>query len=372
MPAISHVALPFTGPEVANSLDGNLVILGDSFAIGHLADAGYDPASRALSWLDNLTLDGLRQRIEAGGRIVLTDTNQRRRWDIRGVGRAYTPVLSAEQTLDATETRARTLDPATQTSAFFEGGVGITSSEDRPGLFRAGVDDPPSFAADGDPNTSWVTGAFGTAAGAWIRLNYDEELPLADVRIVVDTDRDRVPSRLRVRAEDEDFVVDVPQDGEVRVGRFSNSRWLRIDVLRVRGEGPGPIGLTDISVAGRTIRAGLSLPTLAPSADVRRVMADAPFDIVFTRMQGDPSSELDDEERNLLRQFTIPDPRDFSVEAVVRPTNPPESLLDAVALDGFDGTIVSPTSTELGALGRASQAFDGDPDTAWRPVGPTG
>jgi arabinofuranan 3-O-arabinosyltransferase len=373
--ALSLVSLPTGRPWDVTPLEGNLVLTGDAFAIGNLADAGYQPQDRSISWFDELSEQELVERLAAGGRIVATDTNQRRRWDVRGLDRSHSIVLGGDDPLPPTESRARSTDRSTQTTATIAGGTSITSSDDDPSLFRVIATNPPSFAADGDPTTTWLTGAFNTEEDSWIRLDHGIDLPLDRVRIEIDTSLDRVPSLLRVTTEAEDVVVDVPRDGEVSLGWFSESSWIRVDVLRARGEGPGPIGITDISVAGRSIRTGMELPPaferpLAPV--VADSVAVAPLDVVLTRMQGDPASALDDEERNLLRDFTLPDERTMSLTATVRPRALPDDLLDAVALEDVAGSITSDTATEAGALGRATQAFDGDPATAWRPLGPIG
>lgn len=374
-PALTQVAMPTNQPSRVTPLRGNLVVTGDAFAIGHLADAGYRPQDRSIAWLDDLPDDELHERLEAGGRLVLTDTNQRRRWDVRGLDRSHSTVLDAGDPLDPAESRVRSTDPATQTTAFLQGGIGITSSDDSPGLLRINATTPPSFAADGDPNTSWLTGAFNSERDSWIRLDYGTELPLDTIRVVVDTSLDRVISRLRITTDDEDVVVDVPHNGVVLLGRFGQSRWIRVDVLAARGAGQGPVGITDISVGGRSIRKGLALPdpVVAPAGGaLASAVGAAPVDVVMTRLQGRPDVALDDEEGNLLRVFTLPGDRTVSVTATVRPNSPPDHLLDAAALPDFDGTITSPTPTEAGPLGRATQAFDDDPDTAWRPLGPGG
>jgi arabinofuranan 3-O-arabinosyltransferase len=366
--ALTHVALAPATPWRVTPLEDNLVVTGDAFALGHLAAAGYAPQDRTLAWFDELSTDQLVERLDHGGRLVLTDTNQRRRWDVRGLDRSYSIALPAEAEIPPAATRARTTDPATQTTGVLAGGVAITSSDDDPQLFRVDASSPPSFAADGDPATAWRTGAFGTERDSWIRLDYGTALPVDDVRIAVDTSLDRVPSRLRVTTEDEDVVVDVPRDGQVQLGWFGASRWVEVGVVSAHGAGPGPVGFSDIRVAGRAIRSGMELPTLEIPADATEEVADAPLDVVLTRVVGSPALDVDDEEANLLRVFTLPDERTMHVTATVRTADPPDELADAVALAGTDLTLTSPTPTDDGVLGRASQAFDGDGDTAWRPA----
>lgn len=373
-PALSRVSLPPSQPAALVPLADSLVVAGDAFAIGDLVAAGYSLQDRALAWLDELSADDLADRLDAGGRVVLTDTNQRRRWDVRGLDRSWSTVLRADEPLDPADTRARTTDARSQTTAHVEGGTNITSSGDTPGLFRLAAANPPNFAADGDPTTTWVTGAFDTARGAWIRLDHGIEVPLDPVRIAVDTTRDRVPSRLRVSTEGQEFLVDVPRDGEIEFTRPGTSRWIRVDVVDVDGPGTGPVGLREVSVDGRSIRTGMALPTPLPrpvDPGLREALAGAPVDVVLTRMQGNPSTPEDDEEQRMLRTFRLPaTERTMAVTATVRPTTPPDGLLDDVALT--TSAIASTSPTTDGPFGRATQAFDGDPGTAWRPAGTTG
>lgn len=373
-PALTQVSLPPGRPATLVPLADSLVVAGDAFAIGDLVAAGYSLEDRALVWVDELSAGELTDRLAAGGRIVLTDTNQRRRWDVRGLDRSHSPILRADEPLEPAETRARTIDATTQTTAHVEGGINITSSADTAGLFRLRAASPPSFAADGDPSTTWVTGAFDTARDVWIRLDYGVEVPLDPVRIEVDTTRDRVPTRLQATTEDDTFLVDVPRDGLVEFEHPGSSSWIRLDVVRVDGPGTGSVGFRDISVDGRSIHTGMALPAPLPPATgpaPREAVADAPVDVLLTRMQGDPSTPEDDEEQRMLRTFRLPEGiRTMAVTATVRPTAPPDDLLDALALTTTAITSTSPTVD--GPLGRATQAFDRDPGTAWQPAGQTG
>ncbi len=374
-PALVDVRVPGNQPARVTPLRDALVATGDAFAIAPMADAGLDPAGRTLAWLDELGPSDLGGLLDDGARLVLTDTNQRRRWDVRGVGRSHSIVLPPDTEVDPATTRMRDLDPATQTTAFIQGGVAVTSSDDDPQLFRIDATTPATFASDGDPGTAWLTGAFDTEADSWIRLDYGDPVALDDVSIVVDTSGSRRPGTLLVEVAGADpTIVDVPDDGVVELDLPGRSPWIEVRIAEATRSGDSPVGIVDISVGGRFLRWGMRLPDPVAdglTGDRAAALSAAPTTVLLTRQQGDPTDPFDDEERGLLRAFMLPGAHDVDVTATVRPAGPPDALVAAAAdVRGADLATLDPT--ELGALGRASQAFDGDHDTAWRPAGAGG
>ena len=92
--------------------------------------------------------------------------------------------------------------------------------------------------------------------------------------------------------------------------------------------------------------------------------------MVLTRAAGEAGDRFHDEERVLDRELWLPAARDFAVAGLAA-AGPglPDPVVDRLA--GASGRVVASSSSrffdEVGA--RASQALDGDPDSAWVPDG---
>ena len=92
--------------------------------------------------------------------------------------------------------------------------------------------------------------------------------------------------------------------------------------------------------------------------------------MVLTRAAGENGDRFHDEERVLDRELWLPAARDFTVGGLAA-AGPglPDPVVDRLA--GASGRVVASSSSrffdEVGA--RASQALDGDPDSAWVPDG---
>ena len=102
-------------------------------------------------------------------------------------------------------------------------------------------------------------------------------------------------------------------------------RSLTVSVLATRGDGYNRVGLSEIDVGG-----GLRLDRVATMPDTfNRLAADlggdgrvalsrTPLDVVMSRSRGTDLA-TDDEETRLLRDFTLPDDRQYRVYGLVRP-----------------------------------------------------
>ena len=92
--------------------------------------------------------------------------------------------------------------------------------------------------------------------------------------------------------------------------------------------------------------------------------------MVLTRAAGEAGDRFHDEERILDRELWLPAAREFGVAGLAA-AGPglPDPVVDRLA--GASGAVVASSSSrffdEVGA--RASQALDGDPDSAWVPDG---
>ncbi len=299
-----------------------VLVDGDGGAFPVLAGLGILDGRQPVRYLGDLDQAELERTVHEGARVVLTDTNRRRAWDINRVANATSPTLSASGDIDAGNGATVTLwpdDASKQTVTFLQGGRSIVA--DRPG-FGLQPFGRPSHAFDGDPTTSWLTGGLGTARGNRIRLTLNKP---RTVRRVVLQARDTEPSRIslvEVRLGNTTQLQQLPPGG----GEISvpvPPTWtdqVTITILRqTRGE--NPVGISEVQVDDLRFTEVTRLPdTLGDllegaSQTLRSDLLDRPLDLVFTRAQGAVDDPNDDEEFSLDRRFTLPDSRSFTLTA---------------------------------------------------------
>jgi arabinofuranan 3-O-arabinosyltransferase len=236
----------------------------------------------------------------------------------------------------------------------------------------------PELAFDGDRRTAWTSGDFGGAVGqsATVTLDKPVEVGSITLRPVLSEPGVQVAG-VRVRVDAGTVEVPVPAEPEVTVDvPDATTSSVTVEVTQVRGVGLNPVGFWEIGVPGVKVRQVARLPqtlrrlavALAP-ADRARLDA-APIDVVLTRAAGEAGDRFHDEERALDRELWLPAGRAFAVNGLAA-AGPglPDPVVDRLA--GAPGKVVASSSSrffdEVGA--RASQALDGDPDSAWVPDG---
>jgi arabinofuranan 3-O-arabinosyltransferase len=238
------------------------------------------------------------------------------------------------------------------------------------------------FAFDGDPDTAWTTGDFGSAVGQSITLELDHERAIGSVTIRPAATSPKRLAAVRVTAGGRD--VDVGLTGGSRYRPVVVPLGVRTDRLTftitdVGGtEGVNPVGVAEITVPGVEVTETVRLPRglLRVSAGLaardRQLLARVPIDVVLKR-QGLPRGSSQDEERALDRTFWLPDERAVALSGRISPgPGLADPEIDALAGPGRrDGRGVTARSSSRwrGLVEhRASQAVDGDRSTGWSPA----
>lgn len=354
---------------------GTLVVAGDAWAIPPLAEQGLLDETPALRYAHDVTGDQLREVLRDGGRMVLTDTNQRRATITNRLTANQGAVLAA----DEVPTLTRALGDAPDQSTLVRDGVRATATSSGGAFFDLpyGVAEN---AVDGDPRTSWLFGDFQRAKGESITLHLPRERRLGRVRIDTTALGGVEIDTLRVQAGESSRSAEVDEDGtaEVQLGGITTDR-VTITVDRLRGDGFSLVGLSEVDLGGRglvaerTVRTPDTLSRLYSGLDSRERsdFGDLPLDVSFTRVVNTEATS-DDSEQGLRRDFTLPDDREVRTEARVRATGDLEHLADE--LSGAAGTYRARSNrTYFDSLAlRASKAADGDRRTAWVPGGDLG
>ena len=362
-------AVPVTRAE---SVAGTVLVDGDATALPSLVETGTLSSRPAVRLMGDLTEQQLREALTASPRLVLTDSNRRRLSNTSRLGSSTGPTLTAQERPE--RTRALYDDPDRQSVRVLSGLAALTStssgSEFAPVPYGG-----PALALDGDPLSGWTTGDYGTAIGQALRLRLAAP---ARVDTVVLRPLATLPVRLtRVRLQVGDVVRDVAlqvgRDTVVPVGAAA-AQDVGVTVLGTEGEGTNAVGLAELRLPGHPLSTSVRLPLttgrLVAGLDAagRQRLATTPVDVLLTRAQGDPGLGVDDEERRLDRDFTLPQARTYLPSGALRLT-PAAGEQEVDRLVGVDPAYTATSTSHYGdePRSRASSAFDGDRSTAWVP-----
>lgn len=355
----------------AEPAEGALLVEGDNFALPALHEAGLLEGEPAFRLLGALTGEQFAQGLADGGRLVLTDSNRRRTWDVQRVDSNFSATLPASEEVDPALSRTLFGDPDDQTVANTETGRATATSSGSP--FFATPFGGPAAAFDADPDSAWVTGGFNTAVGQALTLRLDAPLEVGRLTL-----RPLRTSGLRigaVRVVVGDQVVDQVLPDEqvvaVEVPPTVTDR-VTVQILEVRGAGANVVGFSEIEIAGVYLETVARLPRTAERLVAgldeagRAALAGAPIDVLLTRQAGDPRDPGDDEERRLSRLFSLPVARAFSVDGRASASRlVPDEVVDRMA--GATGAVVVNSSSREDLAARGSKVLDRDPATAWAP-----
>ncbi|HEX6920267.1 MAG TPA: alpha-(1-_3)-arabinofuranosyltransferase family protein, partial [Actinomycetes bacterium] len=356
-----------TRPE---SLDGMLLIDGDGYAVPELVAAGLTDGRVPFRYLGDLARADLRSLLGPDRHLVLTDTNRRRTALPNRLADGQGPLLGAA--VDPGATRAL-FGPRAQTVLTVDGGtVEATAVGGAFGTIAAAA---PENAFDGDLRTSWQFGDFRNAPGERITLHLPAPRRLDRISITQGVLGSVQLDKVTVTAGDVQRTVRLPDRGSAAVDLGGVSAdTVAIEARSLRGEGFNRVGIAEVSIPGvrltRVARMPERLSDLAASLDAsgRQALAATPLDVLMSRVNARPSTDEDDEERFLARDFRLPDARSFTTTAVVRVgAAVPDPVLDRVA--GYRGPVEATSSSRAfdAPMFRASRAIDGDPRTAWSP-----
>lgn len=321
-PVMTYEVLDPTPPITAAPAASQVLAVGDGQAMPALVKAGIVDGSQPVRYLGELTSQEFADAVGRGGRVVLTDTNRRRAWDINRVANATSDTLRAGDDIDAGNGSTTTLwpdEPDDQTVSQLTDGVTVGASRDGFGLHPYGR---PSNAFDGDPSTAWITGGFGTAAGNSVWIDFPK--PRRVDEITITPWAGATPSTVaavRVEVGDKQVTEALIPGQDLKVGiEPSTASRVKVTILQ-QTEGDNPVGISDIAIDDVAIRnltrAPKTLSRLADQADAetRDQLAAMPLDLVFTREQGSYQDRNDDEEAQLDRVFDLPDARTFTFAA---------------------------------------------------------
>ncbi|HEU5306218.1 MAG TPA: hypothetical protein VFW97_02740, partial [Acidimicrobiia bacterium] len=311
-------------------LDGNADGIVDA-AAGGVID-GTAPVLYAATAASDPT--ALRRALDAGARIVLTDTNRRRvdRW--RSISDTTGITLRADQ--DPADDNGGPGGEATldvfpdagsnwQTVALQQGARVSATRYGNPLTFEAAF--RPAAALDGDPSTAWQVGP--TIGGVGDRLTVQLDHPVrTDHLMITGTHENTVLTAVDVRLDDGPPIrVELGDESRTDAGQvvqFPAQRFSKVSVeiaatQTAPGAAPSEVGIAELGIPGVTFHQSVRLPT-ALVAKLGARSEQVPLSIVLTRQRGDTTKPGGfEEERDIARTFTLPTGRDFSITGDARP-----------------------------------------------------
>jgi len=338
---IYDVKNPGQRVAIADTSDQVLVV-GDGQSFVALSQLGIVDGAQPVRYVADLGDKAFANAVAAGGRVVLTDTNRRRAWDVNRAANATSPTLDAHGDIDAGSGATTTLWPDNsdhQSVSELTGGVRVGSSRPRFGFHPFGRS---SNAFDGDPTTAWLSGGLSTAAGSTIWIDLPQRQRIEQITLHPANTEPSSVMAVRVRVGSKKVIEAITPGVPAKVD-IQPSVADRVEVTILdQSEGANPVGFTEIDIDGLTLRDVTRVPltlgklTTMASSETRRALRQLPFDVVLTRERGTVEDHGDDEEAQLNRRFELVDARRFSFAAELSTTGADPELVQR-AKDGETG-----------------------------------
>ncbi len=368
----------------ARGTDRPLLLAGDGSGLVDLAALGLYDADQMVVYAATAVADQAMadQMLAAGADLIITDTNRRqaRRWGTIRENTGYIERADEEPLrYDPGDYRLVVVpgtDAGAQTVSVQTGGRVQATNYGNPVSFT--VDNRPSLALDGDPDTAWRVGAFADVTGEYLRLDFDEPNTIDEVTLVQPLNgfRNRWITEVEIRLDDETVFAPLDDSSRLAAGQtipVPNGSYERIEIevvdtnvgVRDRYNGLSGVGLAELSVAGFSFDESIRLPTDLDQVDDTGHRVG----FVVTRLRSDPQEPVrfDGEER-LDRTFTVGSDRAFGIVGEARLS----AYISDDVIDEFvgveSGAVAVWTSERLAGdlASRGRSAVDADEGTAWQ------
>jgi arabinofuranan 3-O-arabinosyltransferase len=342
----------------------------------------------------------LKQEIDRGATLVLTDSNRKRaeRWGSVRDTTGYTERANETPVKDESDARLdmfpnETTDSQTTTEQL--GGATVSASGYGDQVSYT-PEDRPDQAMDGDLRTSWGVAAFSNDIGQFLRIDLDHAITADHVNLVqpLEGARNRyiTQATLQFTNNGKTSKVVVPLDAASRTAAgqtipFPSRTFTSLKII-VDADNAGPradyvglsrVGFAEVRLAPNTpgakdfkVREVVKLPTdLLSTAGASSQQHQ--LVILLERLRVLPVPPRTDEELNFERDLTLPTTRSFGIGGTAHVDGTAQDpVLDTVLglPDAAHGGLTVKASTRMpGDINsRASAAVDGDPTTAWQSV----
>jgi arabinofuranan 3-O-arabinosyltransferase len=386
--------LPVEGPldiVTAQSVQHPLLVAGDGAGLVDAAGHELIDGTELVQYSASLDDDQVQAALDEGAALLVTDSNRKRgeRWTTVRHTRGFTETEDGGALdADLTDNRLPEFPDAgteAQTVAVDTGDVTAeATSYGNPITFTA--EERPAYAVDGDYDTAWRTSAFTDARGERLELTLDDPVTTGEITLTQPTtgSRDRFLTQVRLTFDDADSMdmalTEQSRDEPGQVVSFPERSFskLSIEILAdTVGDAPrfasyGSVGFSEVRFGDEPVepsREAIRVPTdLLDAAGSDSL--DHPLTLTFQRQRQDPTDVTrSDDERSMIRLFSLPTERSFTVAGEARLSSRADSnLLDTLLGRPHDGSVtwVRASNELTGDLASPAAAFDGDETTIWR------
>jgi arabinofuranan 3-O-arabinosyltransferase len=299
---------------------------------------------------------------------VATDTGRRRDVLFGSIRSNASPTLApgepAPVSGEPPEDRWPGDGPELLTDARIDGAA--TIADDAPRTILLDAERGPAAAFDGNPSTTWDPSRQDRPApGHWLQVTFERPRVVPSVTLRIPSVLGRRVATARIDTDHTSRTAAIGSSGSVRIALGSApTQRVRITIASVvSGVETGPVGFSEVELAGVTVRRSVQVAPTGRTAATRR--ADAAY---LARLRRDPFARYrGDEEGRLDRWVTttaIPDAKLSGTAVAV-----PGPALDAAIperprrLDRASATATSRWHDQPAF--DATSAIDGDPGSAW-------
>jgi arabinofuranan 3-O-arabinosyltransferase len=346
----------------------DLLVSGDGSAWPSLAADGWLDQAAPVRFTGGLTTTALREALDNGSPLLITDTN-RRQVELITVTGAVSYTLPDGGEFDRPP-HLLWKTPGATSIASYGSADRITASSQ---VAYSGALQPwhrPAAAVDGDPETSWLVGALTNPIGQPFRIELTEltTIDRVTVRAAPPSDiGERVVDFVVVRLDDGTPYELALDDGigSIDVGGRA-TRTVEVEIRGIAGGGIGPVGFSEIEIDGLDLAERIVMPDdvvrrAAGDPELAALLADAAVGYRIERLVGDGPVDI---ERAVRRAFTTPGTATLFGRGRLRASF---DLAEGVLARLVGSVITAEASSRFGGqpdLG-GFRAVDGDDSTAW-------
>ncbi|HXW35697.1 MAG TPA: discoidin domain-containing protein, partial [Acidimicrobiales bacterium] len=332
----------------------------------------------------------LRQLMQSGATLVVTDTNRKEafRWDTLAANYGSTETPSQNpQTTDLSDSPIELFPHAgidAKSIASYVGAVSVDASSYGNSVSYT-PEDRAYSAIDGNLDTNWETGTFvPDPKGQWWQIKTSRPVTTDHITLVqpLTGDISRWITKVKLSFDgSHPLYVNLGPSSRTPTGQivpFSTRtfRTLRITIESTSDnhastKSAAAVGFAEVEIPGVHVLEVIDMPSDLLSAAGTASLSNR-LVLSMTRERVSPFPPRDDPETNIVRQFTLPTSRTFSLSgtASISPLIPDDEIDRLVGRSGFsaDGIVAYSEGRLPGDLkAGAAAAIDGNPATAWEP-----
>lgn len=361
------------GPVQAMDLSTLVTVVGDASGVPDLAQLGILDGRQPFVLAADLPPGGVPDLLGRSSKVVITDTNLRAEAVPNRLTEDRGPPLSADESAERMAGIWTSDDQSVRLARGWRATASREGSAFRPLPWAAAEN-----AVDGDPQTAWFAGDFGSAQGSVLTVEVGAARS-GDLEVRTTSPGDAEITGLVLLAGEGEAALTRTTAGVFAGDLPPGTTTFSLRVSEVTpATSAANVGIAEVTIGAlpspgadvqRTPRTMTSLLESIP-VQSRPAVTSRPLDVVLSRRVGSALSPVV-EEPSLHRVVELPWDDSFAVRGLFGLGTPmPEETLDLA--EGAAGDVRATSTSQAFGLptGRASMALDGDDGTGWLPAEP--